>query len=149
VVTVVRDRHLELRGYYERRDIGEKLGMGVFFDQKEIRRRGSIRVTHLLGQLNGVRADCRGYGNRCQIVMTRGSSSLSSMVPGGGCRNTNVWVDGAHVIRDNQPAESIDNFVSPSEIAGLEVYRSAAEVPAEFGGSVGQCGAIVIWTKRD
>jgi len=147
VVTVVRNRRLELRGYYERRDIGEKMGMGVFFDQKEIRRRGSIRVTHLLGQVNGVRADCRGYGNRCQIVMTRGASSLSSLVPGGGCRNSNVWVDGVHVIRDNQAApESIDNLVSPWEITGLEVYRSAAEVPAEFGGSVGQCGAIVIWT---
>ena len=58
-----------------------------------------------------------------------------------------VYVDGVRVIRDNASSnESIDNFVHPSEIAGVEVYRSASEVPAEFGGSVGRCGAIVIWT---
>lgn len=31
-------------------------------------------------------------------------------------------------------------------VAGIEVYRGPSELPAEFGGSVGRCGAIVIWT---
>jgi hypothetical protein len=51
------------------------------------------------------------------------------------------------VIRDTSPnIDSIDDFVIASEIAAMEVYRHAGEMPAEFGGSVGRCGAIVIWT---
>ncbi len=76
-----------------------------------------------------------------------GSPSLSTRAEWG-CVNANIYVDGMRVVRDNQAfRESIDNFVSPSEIAAMEVYRGPSEVPAEFGGSVGGCGAIVIWTR--
>ena len=34
-----------------------------------------------------------------------------------------------------------------SQIAGVEVYKGPATLPAEFGGSGGRCGAVVIWTK--
>jgi hypothetical protein len=30
----------------------------------------------------------------------------------------------------------------------IEVYRSASEVPIEFGGNSASCGVIVLWTTR-
>ena len=146
VVTVVRDSRLERRGYYDRRDIGEKVGNGVFFNAEEIRRLMPSRVTNLLEWVPGVRIDCSGGSRDCRIIMTRGAPSLRSSAEVG-CVNSNIYVDGIRVVRDTQDSpESIDSFVSPFDIAGMEVYRSASEVPAEFAGSVGRCGAIVIWT---
>jgi len=146
VVTVVRDRRLEVRGYYDRRDFAEAVGNGFFIDQEDLRREPANRVSTLLNRVPGVRTECSGSGRNCRIVMTGGNPSLSGGRQGG-CVNSNVYVDGVRVIRDNQDSpEPIDNFVSPGEIVGMEVYRGASEVPAEFGGSVGRCGAIVIWT---
>ena len=148
VVSVVRDKRLEVKGYYERREMGERVGNGVFFNQEEIRRSGAARVTQLLNRVNGIRIDCSGgpRQNNCKVMMTQGNPSLSSRAQGG-CVNSNVYVDGVRVIRDTSASpESIDAFVSPFEIVGMEVYRTASELPAEFGGSVGRCGAIVIWT---
>ncbi|MCJ7630319.1 MAG: hypothetical protein MUO50_18245 [Longimicrobiales bacterium] len=45
---------------------------------------------------------------------------------------------------------SLDDIGPPSDIAGIEIYRSATQVPVQFGGaSVSTlCGVIVIWTRR-
>ena len=147
VVTAVREKRLELQGFYERRELGELRGAGVFLTRDDIQDAGAIRVTHYLGRIPGLRTECTGSGNNnCVIRMTRGAPSLSGRAEWG-CMNSNIWVDGVRVIRDNSGiTDSIDNFVSPSEIAGIEVYRGPSELPAEFGGSVGRCGAIVIWT---
>ena len=147
VVTAVRNKRLEMRGFYDRKELGEKIANGVFVTREDLRRANSLRVTHYLARLSGIRVDCTGSGNNnCTIRMTGGSPSLSRRAEWG-CANANVYIDGIRVIRDNQNLQdSIDNFVSPSDIAGIEVYRGPSEIPAEFGGSVGRCGAIVIWT---
>jgi hypothetical protein len=36
----------------------------------------------------------------------------------------------------------------PSMFSAIEVYRSGAEVPIEFGGNGAHCGIIVLWTRR-
>jgi len=41
----------------------------------------------------------------------------------------------------------IDELGIPSELVGIEVYRRASELPAEFGGAMEGCGAVAIWTK--
>ena len=147
VVTALREKRLELQGFYDRREQGEAVGAGVFLTRDDIQDAGAIRVTHYLGRIPGVRTECTGgANNNCVIRMTRGVPSLSGRSEYG-CRNANVYLDGVRVIRDGGGAEdSIDNFVTPAEIAGIEVYRGASELPAEFGGAVGRCGAIVIWT---
>jgi hypothetical protein len=43
--------------------------------------------------------------------------------------------------------ETIDDVVSPTQLEGIEVYRHAAEVPAEFLTAGSSCGAIVLWTR--
>lgn len=40
------------------------------------------------------------------------------------------------------------NEFSALDLQAIEVYRSAAEVPGEFGGIGSRCGALVMWTKR-
>ena len=44
----------------------------------------------------------------------------------------------------------IDDFVSLSDVEAIEVYRGPSELPGEFHGmhSGGNCGAVVVWTKR-
>lgn len=147
VVTALREKRLELQGFYDRREQGEAIGSGVFLTRDDIQDAGAIRVTHYLGRIPGVRTECTGgANNNCVIRMTRGVPSLSSRAEYG-CMNANVYLDGVRVIRDGGGfSDSIDNFVSPGEIAGIEVYRGPSELPAEFGGAVGRCGAIVIWT---
>ena len=61
----------------------------------------------------------------------------------GGCP-TNIYLDN---IKIEGGSESIDSLVLPIEVAGLEVYKGPASLPAEFSGSDSRCGAIVIWTK--
>ncbi len=147
VVTALREKRLELQGFYDRRELGEAIGAGIFLTRDDIQDAGAIRVTHYLGRIPGIRTECTGgANNNCVIRMTRGVPSLSSRAEYG-CMNANIYLDGVRVIRDGGGfSDSIDNFVSPGEVAGIEVYRGPSELPAEFGGAVGRCGAIVIWT---
>lgn len=52
------------------------------------------------------------------------------------------FTGGMPVVRDG-----MDNLVSPSEVAAIEVYRRASEMPAEYIGSDAQCGVVSIWTR--
>jgi hypothetical protein len=51
-----------------------------------------------------------------------------------------VWVDG-------RPSDYFGANMPVGDVYGIEVYRGAAEMPAEFTGD-GMCGAIIIWTKN-
>ena len=53
------------------------------------------------------------------------------------------------VYLDNAPVgtSALDSLVLPIEVAGVEVYRGAASLPGEFGGSDSRCGVVVVWTK--
>jgi hypothetical protein len=37
--------------------------------------------------------------------------------------------------------------ISPAEIEAIEIYRGAAEVPAEFSGSTAECGVVAVWLR--
>jgi hypothetical protein len=47
------------------------------------------------------------------------------------------------------PGLSLDDIGHPSTIAAIEVYRSATQVPVQFGGASVEtlCGVIVVWTR--
>ena len=63
----------------------------------------------------------------------------------GGC-TPEVFIDGTKVM---QGADEVDNMVRPQEVAGVEVYNSTAGVPPQFSGAAGgDCGVVLIWTKR-
>lgn len=147
VATATRIRRLETQGFYERKLWGELIGGGTFFTVEDIERRNPLRVTDLIADAPGVHVQCRGTGWRCKVYSRRVSTGFG----GAGCE-LNVYVDGTLVIRSSgsrwgSNSTSLNEFILPIEIGGVEVYRGAASLPAEFSGFDSRCGAIVIWTK--
>lgn len=134
VVTALRDRRLERRGYYERRTRGDRTGQGQFLGAEAIDRRGAATTTSLLGDVAGVRVSCSG--RNCVVGSSRGAD----------CRRMNVYLNGTLALRESRGnAISLDELVRPSEIEAVEVYPGASSTPAEF--LDGRCGAVVIWTR--
>jgi hypothetical protein len=44
------------------------------------------------------------------------------------------------------PHGNVDDF-APTLIEGVEVYRSASEIPADFRTRDATCGLIALWTR--
>jgi hypothetical protein len=156
-------RHLQTAGFYER----QRADFGFFLGPEQIEKRRSPRITDLLQGLPGVRLMSTSTGSvGGRFVVLRGSS----ISQGGSCR-PRIFVDGLLYAKgDSRPVDrvegeemeldeilevvdqglSLDDIGPPGDIAGIEIYRSAIQVPVQFGGtSVGTlCGAIVIWTRR-
>lgn len=153
-------QHLELNGFFER----QKGNFGRFVTPEAIDRRQASRITDLLTAIPGVQLVVSGNVGPAQIGL-RGSS----VTDGALCR-PRVFVDGLMYSRgDSRPvrvrpttateqadieervdrALSLDDIGHPSTIAAIEVYRSATQVPAQFGGTSVEtlCGVIVIWTR--
>ena len=121
VVSTTRSRRLEIKGFYERKHWGELLGLGTFFTAERIERRNPLRISHMIEELPSI----RGGLHNARV----------------GCRMS-VYLDNIRI-----DAPSLDRFVLPIEVAAVEVYRGAASLPAEFGGSDSRCGVVVVWTK--
>ena len=120
VVSTTRSRRLEIKGFYERKHWGELLGLGTFYTAEDIERRNPLRISHMIEELPSIR---RGLHNARA-----------------GCR-LSVYLDNVRVGLD------LDAFVLPIEVAGVEVYKGPASLPAEFGGSDSRCGVVAVWTK--
>lgn len=147
VATATRIRRLETQGFYERKLWGELVSGGTFFTVQDIERRNPRRITDLIADAPGVRVDCVGNGWRCKVYSRRVTTGFGA----GGCE-LNVYVDGTLVIRSSDSRwrgnpTSVNEFILPVEIGGVEVYQGAASLPAEFSGFDSRCGAVVIWTK--
>jgi hypothetical protein len=162
ISAIATERYLGLSGFYER----QRSDFGHFMEPDEIERRQATRITDLLSAIPGVRLVSTGEIGSSYIQL-RGSN-LST---GGMCR-PRIFVDGLmYVPGDGRPkliyesdverlfdenpqlkldnALAIDDIGHPSTIAAIEVYRSGAQVPVQFGGTSvqTQCGVIVVWTR--
>lgn len=113
-----------LAGFYERR----QRGFGRFYTFEDLERRGALPMRSLLLE-SGIDVRCRL--GRCLPVIARGRAC----VPG-------VYLDGF-------PATSADlEFYRADDLAGLEIYKNAIEVPWDFRvGRGSSCGAVVMWTR--
>lgn len=155
--------HLAMEGFYDR----QRSDFGMFLGPDDIERRTAHRITDLLLGLPGVRMVSMTSGSvGARFIQLRGSS----LSQGGVCR-PRIFVDGLlYALGDSRPIEqregeetemeetldvldqglSLDDIGPPSDLAAIEVYRSATEVPVQFGGTSVQtlCGVIVVWTKR-
>ena len=124
---VVTARREKLVGRYQ--DFHRRMvsGSGVFITWEEIKQRSYSRLGDALRNIRGVQVNCRTHD--CAIFMSRSSS----------CPPT-IWVDGTE-----------SNYFGPNtpigDVYGIEVYRGAGEIPAEYAGT-SMCGAVVIWTKN-
>jgi len=162
VTVAAMHRHLELSGFYER----QRADFGHFMTPEEIDRRQASTLTQLVSAIPGVNIVSMTNGTvGARFIQLRGGS----LARGEPCR-PRVFVDGlmysrgdSQVRRDDPDTEqrladefervdqglNIDDIGHPSTIAAIEIYRSAAQVPVQFGGSSieTQCGVIVIWTR--
>ena len=62
-----------------------------------------------------------------------------------------VVFDGAPIYRSgslSRPPNFHRELFEVSSLEAVEVYRSPAEVPQEYGGSSEQCGLLLLWSRR-
>lgn len=137
VATAVRLRRLEIKGFYERKHWGELLGLGAFYTVADIERRNPVLISDMIMEEASIQRVCRLASRNCRLYTTRlttGSGSRCLM---------NIYLDGILISESGEA----DLWVSPVEIGGVEVYKGAASLPAEFTGPGSRCGVVAIWTK--
>jgi hypothetical protein len=152
-------------GFAERR----AMGFGKFIDSTALRAREERRVSDVLSELTGVRMrEYRDPGS--SIVKLRAISPIRGTTQGyvasgmvnGAVRSgiappslecwVSVFFNGAPVYRSDrtgggEPPDLSRDF-SVASLESIEYYKSASEVPQQFGGSNANCGALVLWSRR-
>jgi hypothetical protein len=112
-------------------------GVGSFITREEIEARHPQRVSDLLRYTSGVYVGQESSSQRNAEVGMRRSMGNSQLAP---CE-VQYYVDGQYYA-----GGSVDDF-PPVTIQGIEIYRSASEIPAEFRARDATCGVIAIWTR--
>ena len=120
-----------MRGFYQR----QLDGFGYFLDQEEIERHHPVVFTDVFRAMTGIRLESQGFG-RGRIIRMR----IAGL--GGGC-SPEIFVNGVLMPWQDSP----DNFLSPNQVAGIEVYKGPATIPERFKVRNSACGVIVVWTR--
>lgn len=148
----VRSHRLEMAGFYDRRDWNERLGLGQYVTRADIEARAAGRVSHILSEIprvDMIRGNC--LSSRCDFPVIQASSPNCRRPKRDGSEiliGASLYLDGRRV-RHVGVANGVDDFVMPADVAGIEVYTGAGDLPGEFADFNAQrCGAIVIWTGR-
>ena len=131
VNVAAREMALERVGFEHRR----KIGLGHFLTADDVRNRGGIYFSDLMRTMLGVSVRSTRSGR--QVIVPSRTASIT----GRGCV--------AYVVDrmpfSDRPLGSIDDFVRPEDIIGVEVYQPS-EAPADVVVAP-NCVSIVIWTK--
>jgi hypothetical protein len=162
VVPAPRPRGMSREGFEERR----KLGFGKFIDSVEFRASEHRKVQDML-RTNGIRiatplaCNAKMRPPYCDQNLTKRvavSASMSHECP------MTLVIDGVTVYRPRGAgavgALAADrgnveweltydiSTLMASSFEAAEIYRRAAEIPIEYGGSSSACGVLVLWTRR-
>lgn len=146
--------------FMERREAG----VGHFLSREQLEKaEGGLRQTgDLIAVLPGVTV--RRGSNKIWIASSRTTNTgtcafcvgsvweLNRSDVAAGARPAcfmDVYLDGAMVYDSRHPENGLFdvNTVSPEHIAGIEVYVSAAQVPAKYSRTGSGCGVLLIWTR--
>jgi len=113
-----------------------RLGLGDIFDRQAIERSGTSRVSHLVAQLPGA---------RLQPIGGRAGAAELRLHAQNDCPPS-FYMDGRQV---QLRGAVLDDFVTLTDIAFVEVYRRMTALPVEFADEQSQyCGAVAVWTLR-
>jgi len=135
IVTARRDSHLDRNGFYDRQRWGEQLGLGHFITREDIEAWRPSRTSAALSHVPGIHVTCGGGFRGCLPT-----------VAGSSCNQLVLFLDG---VKFTLLDDSIDDFVTPNDIAAIEVYRGLGDLASEFADPDAQrCGAVAIWTRR-
>jgi hypothetical protein len=124
-------RGTDIDRFYDRMERG---GFGRFVSLEDIERTHPIHATDLLRMTAGVR-----------VVGASGPGRRPALRMAGGCVPA-VFIDGTQINRFD-PNDSLDYYLHPSSIEGIEIYRSAGQGPPGYYDPRG-CGLVLVWTKR-
>ena len=131
-----------LQGFYSRMQSGH----GKFITREEIEARDPVRMTDLLRMVPSLRAGPQRAGSSGPGLSTGAMNGRCSVV---------IFVDGMqvdHAVRvlgaRGGPQPSVDDYVQPSEVEGIEIYRGESDTPSEYVTRWVQCGTLLIWTRR-
>jgi hypothetical protein len=137
-----RPEFLVENGFYDRKDSN----LGQFVTPEMIRNRSFARFHELLRAVPGlsVKTICSPH---CYAQIGMSGTTQSACIP-------TFYMDGRRIMVRPKPRTSprdppglidLDALAITGDLAGVEVYRSIAETPAQF---YGRCGSIVIWSRR-
>lgn len=108
-----------------------RMGFGYFLTRQDIEKRHPFDVADLFRMVPGL-----------WVVPTGGFGySITNNAGIGRCAPA-IYLDGIRM--QGEDARDIASYVSPEEVAGIEVYTHAGEVPPQYEGN--GCGVILIWT---
>ncbi|HST06678.1 MAG TPA: carboxypeptidase regulatory-like domain-containing protein [Gemmatimonadaceae bacterium] len=134
LVTARRNYALDKDGFTARR----RTGWGTYFTSTDIEKRNPQYLSDMLTAVPGIQVNHRPGG------ATISTTQLNTILGGGRPSSCpTFWVDGTQW-RSVEPGD-IDQFVSPREVAGLEVYKPR-EAPVQFR-TIDDCVTIVVWTQ--
>jgi mRNA-degrading endonuclease toxin of MazEF toxin-antitoxin module len=116
--------------------VRKQSGQGTFVTREEIEKAHPGALSDVLRRMEGVALTPNGLAAR-EFGQTR--ARMRGNI-GGECQ-PQVFIDGA--------LTSITNLdeILPQSIEGIELYRGAATVPAEYNRGSSMCGVVLIWTK--
>jgi hypothetical protein len=151
----VREGRLMSNGFYDRL----VQGFGRFYTPADIEKAHALKPTELLFNIDRVsvgtpdpsvcetpggsprpppQAGERGRPLDCRRPVIQMSSPTGPCFPP-------VYVDGVLVATDGD----LDAAVNMASIEALEIYRGAAEIPLQWGGTMASgCGVVLAWTKQ-
>ncbi|MDQ2891206.1 MAG: Plug and carboxypeptidase regulatory-like domain-containing protein [Gemmatimonadota bacterium] len=126
--------------------VGDRIanGMGTYLTSRDIQRRKVSRTTDLLRGIAGLELSKTGaVGN---------SRGLISIYTPGCTAGAPIYLDGILLDNTNSGTDtnvsgtSAIDMIPPADVAAIEVYRGAAELPAGLPRNV--CGGVFIWTRN-
>ncbi len=133
VVVGRRNASGRLREYYDRFD--RDAGRGRFVTRAQIDSMDAPGITSHLEQ----------YG----VPMLMDRSTGDKWPLGVGRCPMRVFLDGVNIDPRAGVAFPIDALVRPSEVEGVEIYRSSYEAPPQYQTRGNTCGIVLIWTRMD
>ena len=124
----IRQPKLVQNGFVER----AQRGFGRFITPHDIENGSALTTTDLLARTGRITTRYAIGGDR---LLMRGTRGYCTPI---------VWLDG---FRISMSQGSLESIVPIQVLEAAEVYRSANEAPVRYGGGMGGCGVIVLWTK--
>lgn len=130
------------------------MGFGRFYDPEELREMEHLRLTDVLRRKGGVELKRFGPEPNQWVAMNPRYRNVHGQL---NCFMT-IYLDGRMIWKGGNQFTELEMSSTPppnlyrdfgvNEITAIEVYTSAAGIPVQFGGTSGQCGAVVLWTRR-
>jgi hypothetical protein len=124
--------HGRMSSFYRRKSNG----VGAFITREQIEKRNPGRLSEMLRNVAGVGVAQPLFGKPERIHMDRSIGSTEKA----GCV-VQLYIDGLPY-----PQGHVDDF-PPETVEGMEIYRSASEIPPDFRTRDASCGVIAIWSR--